>query len=171
MKDKKLVGLPPIISEEPKVLIVGSMPSSLSLKSQEYYGNPRNHFWDILFELFTKKPINDYQEKISFIKQNHLILWDVIGSCYREGSLDSNITMEEPNDITGLLEKNPTIRAIACNGTKSFQILKRNGYVSKEHDITVLKLPSTSPIPGKYTKSFSGKVKAWSQIMDYLDDA
>ncbi|WP_404451581.1 DNA-deoxyinosine glycosylase [Virgibacillus necropolis] len=165
----KIIGLAPIIPTNPKILIVGSMPSVISLRNQEYYGNPRNHFWDILFELFSQNPLTDYQAKINFIKQNHLALWDVIGSCYRQGSLDAKITEEEPNDIVGLLEKHPTIRLIACNGTKSFQTLRKNVDLTMMADIAVIKLPSTSPIPGRYTKSFQGKVSEWRQVLDYLD--
>lgn len=164
----KLIGLDPIIEEDPKVLIVGSMPSALSLKNQQYYGNPRNHFWNILFDLFDQKASTDYQTKIQLVKQNHLALWDVIGACYREGSLDSSIKEEEPNDIPGLLDKHPTIRLIACNGTKSFQTLKRNIGLDKFNHVDVVKLPSTSPIPGRYTKSFAGKVEEWRRILDYL---
>lgn len=144
------------------------MPSVISLKNQQYYGNPRNHFWDILVELFSQKTSADYQVKIQLVKQNHLALWDVIGACYREGSLDSNITEEEPNDIPKLLERHPTIRLIACNGTKSFQTLKKNVDLTKLNNVDVIKLPSTSPIPGKYTKTFAGKVEEWKQILDYL---
>ena len=164
----KLIGLDPIIADDPRVLIVGSMPSVLSLKSQQYYGNTRNHFWDILFELFNQKTLNNYQAKIAIVKQNHLALWDVIGACYRAGSLDSSITEEEPNDISGLLEKHPTIRLIACNGTKSFQTLNRTMNLEKFNNVDIIKLPSTSPIPGRYTKNFAGKVEEWKQILNYL---
>lgn len=164
----KLIGLDPIIAADPRVLIVGSMPSVISLKNQQYYGNPRNHFWDILCELFKQKFSPDYQAKIQLVKQNHLVLWDVIGACYREGSLDGNIKEEEPNDIPGLLEKYPTIRLIACNGTKSYQTLKKNINWDILNNVDVLKLPSTSPIPGRYTKSFVGKVEEWEQITKYL---
>lgn len=166
--DTKLIGLDPIIPDEPMVMILGSMPSVMSLENQEYYGNPRNHFWNILFEIFSRKPIFDYQKKIEFIKEKHIILWDVIGACYRKGSLDSAIIMEEPNDIGGVLENYPSVRLIACNGTKSFQTLKRNMDLNKMTSIKVIKLPSTSPIPGKYTKSFAGKVEEWKQIVKYL---
>lgn len=165
----KLIGLAPIIPTDPKVLIVGSMPSVISLTNQEYYGNPRNHFWDIFSELFDQKPLADYQAKINLIKQNHLALWDVIGACYRKGSLDSKITDEEPNNIVGMLESYPSIRLIACNGTKSYQTLKKNVDLSNLVDVDVIRLPSTSPIPGKYNKSFDGKVEEWRQILKYLE--
>ncbi|ASK60946.1 DNA-deoxyinosine glycosylase [Virgibacillus phasianinus] len=166
----KLTGLDPIISDDPKVLIAGSMPSEISLTNQEYYGNPRNHFWDILFELFNQETIADYQRKIEFIKQHHLVLWDVIGACHRVGSLDSKITEEEPNDILNLLDNYASIRLIACNGTKSFQTLNKNFDLEKLSNVDVLKLPSTSPIPGRYTKNFAGKVEEWKRILTYLPE-
>ena len=53
---KKLISFEPILPNKPKVLILGSMPSKLSFEKQQYYGNPRNHFWPILFELFNGFP-------------------------------------------------------------------------------------------------------------------
>ena len=43
--------LPPVVDEQTKVLIVGSMPGVQSLEKQQYYGNPRNHFWGIIGEI------------------------------------------------------------------------------------------------------------------------
>jgi len=165
---KKLISFDPVLSEKPSVLILGSMPSKLSFEKQQYYGNPRNHFWPILFELFQQDPLKNYEDKINFAKQHGIALWDTIGSCYREGSLDMNIVEEEPNDILGLLKRYPTIKLIACNGTKSFQTFRKNISLDSELGIHVIKLPSSSPIPGKYTKSFVGKVQEWKQILEYL---
>ncbi|MBY7142964.1 DNA-deoxyinosine glycosylase [Virgibacillus sp. NKC19-3] len=165
--DEKINAFPPVVPKNPKVLILGSIPGGMSLEKQEYYGNPRNHFWDILYELFDQEPLREYNEKIAFVKKHGIALWDSIGRCYREGSLDTNILEEEPNDIIGLLKAHPTITLIACNGGKSYQTFKRNFPVDELEGIEVLKMPSTSPIPGKYTKSFEGKVEAWSQILPF----
>ncbi len=40
-------GLPIIIAEGAKVLILGSMPGNVSLAKGEYYGNRNNHFWSV----------------------------------------------------------------------------------------------------------------------------
>lgn len=165
---KKINSFLPVLPQVPKVLILGSMPSVQSLEKQQYYGNPRNHFWPIMFELFKQPPLESYDDKITFIKQKGIALWDTIGSGEREGSLDANIKHEQPNDIVGLLKKNPTIGVIACNGTKSYQTFKT--YIQR-HDrlnVDVLKLPSTSPIPGRYNKTFPEKVEAWKKIKAYL---
>ncbi|WP_010650239.1 DNA-deoxyinosine glycosylase [Oceanobacillus massiliensis] len=166
--DEKLKSFPPVLPDVPKVLILGSMPGGMSLAKNEYYGNPRNHFWMILFELFQEDPIEDYDEKIKFIKRQGIALWDSIGSCYRKGSLDASIKEEEPNDIMGLLQAYPSIQLIACNGTKSYQTFKKNFPLDQLAKAEVAKLPSTSPIPGRYTKTFEGKVEEWSKILQYL---
>lgn len=165
---KRLNSFPPIIPKEPKVLILGSMPGKISLEKGEYYGNARNHFWPILFKLFKVEPIEEYEKKVAFVKERGIALWDSIGSCYREGSLDSNIMDENPNDIIGLLDKYPTIRLIACNGTKSYTTFKKNFNSEDLGAIRIIKLPSTSPIPGRYTKSFEGKVVSWSEILNHI---
>lgn len=41
-------GLMPLICSEPRILILGSLPSDMSIASQEYYGNPRNLFWRVI---------------------------------------------------------------------------------------------------------------------------
>ncbi|MFC4559078.1 hypothetical protein ACFO3D_12840 [Virgibacillus kekensis] len=37
---EKLTSFDPVLSEEPNVLILGSMPGGMSLEKGEYYGNP-----------------------------------------------------------------------------------------------------------------------------------
>ena len=41
-------GLPAVCGDSPRVLILGSFPSEMSLARQEYYGNPQNKFWRIM---------------------------------------------------------------------------------------------------------------------------
>src|SRR5258708_18680993 len=44
-----LHGLPPIIDDDARVLILGNMPSVMSLGAREYYANPRNAFWKLSY--------------------------------------------------------------------------------------------------------------------------
>ncbi|WP_077297088.1 DNA-deoxyinosine glycosylase [Virgibacillus pantothenticus] len=165
----KLTSFQPVLPKTPRVLILGSMPGKKSLEKQEYYGNPRNQFWSILFTLFQEQVITNYMQKLHFCKKHGIALWDTVGSCYREGSLDANIKDETPNDIPALIEAYPSIKLIACNGGKSYQML--NKYFRSEllASVDIVKLPSTSPIPGRYTKSFTEKVEEWKVILDYID--
>lgn len=166
--EQRIVGLPPVITQESKVLILGSMPSVLSLESNEYYGNPRNHFWKIIFSLFNEDPLENSEGKIAFLEKKHIALWDTIGSCYREGSLDSNIRDEEPNDLPGLIQKYPSIQLIACNGTKSFNTLKKYYSLDSLSFKPVIKLSSSSPVPGRYNKTLQEKIGEWKEILNYL---
>src|SRR5699024_2270506 len=162
---EKLVSFEPVLPETPKALILGSMPGGVSLRKKEYDGNPRNHFWQIIYGLFNKEMDRQYEDKIAFIKNHHIALWDIIGRCYREGSLDENIVDEQPDEMNGWRNEHPSIRLIACNGSKSYDTFRR---YFKPNQANVIKLPSTSPIPGRYTKSFNEKFEEWKQILDYL---
>ena len=77
-----LIGFAPIIADEPRVLILGSMPSVTSLEKQEYYGYRHNRFWKIMSACFDM-PIETYAQKQKIICSHHLILWDVIHACER----------------------------------------------------------------------------------------
>ena len=41
-------GLEPLVCNEPKILILGSLPGDISIESQEYYANHKNFFWRII---------------------------------------------------------------------------------------------------------------------------
>lgn len=167
--NNQISGLPPVLPVDPKVLILGSMPGVQSLEGQQYYMNPRNHFWPILFKIFNQNELTEYEQKINWIKSKQVALWDTIQSCIRKGSLDSTIKDYVPNDIEKLLDENNTIKCVLCNGTKAYDILLKNINLVKFKHVHILKMPSTSPIPGRYTKSFIDKVEAWSVIADYID--
>jgi hypoxanthine-DNA glycosylase len=153
----------PLIWEDSKVLILGSVPGVKSLEMQEYYANPQNKFWRILFDLFQEDFSTDYSEKLKFLEKNHLALWDVIDTCERNGSLDSKIINEESNDIQKLLTDFPNIKTIFCNGQKSFKNLQK--ILNKDHKIPRFALPSTSPA---YTISYENKLMEWSVLKSQL---
>ena len=74
-----------IISEQPKTLILGSLPGDLSLEVNQYYGHPRNRFWKMMFEIFETEFSEDYEIRKQLILQNKLALWDVAHSAERKG--------------------------------------------------------------------------------------
>ncbi|UOQ84739.1 DNA-deoxyinosine glycosylase [Gracilibacillus salinarum] len=165
MANQKIYSLEPIIDQQASVLILGSIPGKQSLKKQQYYGNLRNHFWPILFEIYQQEWMETYQEKVSFLHDKGIALWDVIGACYREGSLDSSITDADPNQLEELLDTYPTIKRIGCNGTKSYQTFRKHfAHLMAKYEVRML--PSTSPIPGRYNKSFEEKVEIWKGIFE-----
>lgn len=135
-----LEGFSPIISKEPRILILGSMPSVTSLDKQEYYAFKHNRFWKILSTVY-QMPMTTYEEKKNIIYTQHLILWDVIKTCEREGSLDSNIKHEQVNPIDELIQIYPTIQKVLCNGKKSYQLYQKH---FSHLPIECISLPSTS---------------------------
>ena len=156
--------LPPIIDEKTRILVVGSMPGKQSLNKRQYYGNPRNHFWSIMGQLFETEVPEDYDQKIEWLLSKKIGLWDSIQSCERQGSLDATIKNETPNDFESLFNQFPQIQLVLFNGGKSFDVFKKHVGLSLLHGRAYEKMPSTSPIPGKNIKSFDEKVDAWRVI-------
>lgn len=159
----RIFSFPPIIDNHSKILILGSIPGVKSLEKQQYYGHPQNKFWKIIFELMNEDFTDEYSERINVLKRHHIALWDVIDSCERKGSLDSEIRNEEANQVGKLLQEYPNIRAIFCNGGKSYKNLQK--IVGKDFEIPVFLLPSTSPL---HTVSFEKKLEEWMKITTYL---
>ena len=159
----RISSFPPIVSEDSEILILGSVPGIKSLEMQEYYAHPQNKFWRILFELFQEDFTADYAEKIELLKKNKIAVWDVIDSCDRKGSLDSEIKNEAHHDILQLLQDFPSIKVIFCNGQKSFKTLRK--ILLDDLKIPILVLPSTSPA---YTIPYQKKLKDWSVLKSFL---
>ncbi len=136
-----LHGFDPIIAKSPKAMILGSMPSVVSLEKHEYYGYRHNRFWKIMAAYFQVE-LTNYKQKQQLILDHSLILWDVIASCEREGSLDSAIRHVSVNDIAALTQTYPKIKRILCNGKKSWELYQR--YFGKRIDVSCICLPSTS---------------------------
>ncbi|MCU7617148.1 DNA-deoxyinosine glycosylase [Chryseobacterium sp. PBS4-4] len=159
----RISSFPPIINNTSKIIILGSIPGVKSLEKQQYYGHPQNKFWKIIFELFHEEFTDDYDQRIAVLKKNHVALWDVIDSCERKGSLDSEIKNEEANQIAELLEEYPNIKAIFCNGGKSYKNLQK--LLGKNFRIPIYLLPSTSPL---HTISFKRKFEDWKKILEFI---
>lgn len=153
----------PIEPTEPKVLILGTMPSKKSLELNQYYGHPGNQFWRILFDLFHVESSSDYQLRIDLAIKNQIAIWDVLKACERETSADSDILLEEPNDFKGFFSKHKTIRAVFFNGKAAANYFKNDfGAINIPH----FTLPSTSPANTWFT--FDEKLKEWSEIKNWL---
>ncbi|MDD2821275.1 MAG: DNA-deoxyinosine glycosylase [Flavobacterium sp.] len=149
---------PAFIDSNTKILILGTMPGIASLTKQEYYGNPRNHFWRIMYTLFDTLPVSDsFEEKIQLLQKNKIGLWDVLENCERKGSLDIYIKNHKENDFEMLFKQYPTIHTIVFNGKESHKyFIKKFGEIE---GITYYVMPSTSPAN---TMSFENKLKIWS---------
>lgn len=142
----------PAITVHSEILILGSMPGVKSLEEQQYYAHPQNRFWKILALLCNCEDLSnlEYDKKIQILLENRFALWDVIKFCNREGSLDTNIQDEIPNEIPELLAKYPNIKTICLNGNKAYSAFKKY-YPELLKQYKCCKLPSTSPANAKFS--------------------
>lgn len=152
----------PIIDKNAKMIILGSLPGAISLDKQEYYANPRNQFWEIVFSVFEQPIPRDYGEKCKFLLEHEIALWDLVEFADREGSLDSAIKNETPNNLEKLLCDYPNIELLIFNGTKAEQMFKK---YFKTIDKKMIRVPSSSPMNGKNVKSLDEKKEEWGYAL------
>ena len=156
-------GIDPVYDQNSEILILGSFPSVKSREACFFYGHPRNRFWPVLAALRREPLPASTKEKRNFLLRNHIAVWDVIESCERKGSLDTEIKDEIDNNILELIENHPNIKTIFCNGQKSYKNLLK--ILGKNFKIPIVVLPSTSPL---HTVKFEEKLESWKVIKDFL---
>lgn len=154
----------PMVDADCRVLILGSMPSVRSLERQQYYGHKLNYFWPMMFTIFEEPASEDYTVKQELLLRRHIALWDVLQSCEREGSLDSNIVNERPNDFPAFFAQYPALHTIFFNGGKAYQSFKKH-YPQLLLEKTFFQMPSTSPA---HTMKREEKLAKWQTILTVL---
>jgi len=154
----------PIVDEDARVLILGSVPGKVSLARGQYYAHPQNKFWYLIFSVFGQIPDKGYKEKVEFLKSQKIGLWDVIKECERSGSSDAEITHPLMNEVHTLLNENPNIKYVVFNGQKSEQLFNRYLKNSLEREISFFRLPSSSPANASINPD--KKLEAWRLIKD-----
>ena len=158
MASELLHGLPPIIGDKPTTLILGNMPSVMSLAAQHYYANPRNAFWRIAGEIFGFDAAAPYELRTAALTANGIAVWDVLRSCRRVGSLDSAVEPDSmvANDFGQFFESQPHITRVFFNGAAAEKNFSRLVRVSP--DLAYRRLPSTSPAQ---TMRYADKLGVW----------
>lgn len=157
----------PIVDQNARVLILGSMPGQVSLSANQYYAHRQNAFWRIMGDLLQFDPaVVSYEAKKSALKSARIALWDVLQSCRRQGSLDANIEAQSQtvNDFQSFFKTYPQIHYVFFNGGKAESCFKR--YVLRDNDLNCLqlfRLPSTSPAHA--TLTFVHKRDRWHQML------
>jgi TDG/mug DNA glycosylase family protein len=154
----RIHGFPPIATARARILILGSMPGEASLRAYEYYAHPQNLFWKVVGEVLgyqggigtqgaglREAP---YAGKLRVLDSAGIALWDVLASCHRKGSLDSDIdpSSRVANDFAGFFAEHDRIVRVLFNGATAEACFRRHVASSLgEHAIHFVKLPSTSP--------------------------
>lgn len=153
----------PVVNEETTTLIIGTMPGIASLKAQEYYGNKRNIFWTLVFDILGERNTDaKYSERLNVLLKHQIGLWDSLAACEREGSLDSNIRKEIPNDFPALFRQYPSINRLLFNGQSSFRFFVRSYGAPKEMEYYIL--PSSSP--ANAMKNYAEKRLLWQEALN-----
>ena len=129
---------------------------------------PGTNFGRSSLNFLRHKSGQDYEEKVSFIKSKKIAVWDVIGHCYREGSLDANIREEKVNNFSALFKAYPEIEIVLFNGGKAYETYKKWIGFGILPNLVFHKLTSSSPAN---TKKYEEKLREWSVIVDLLKNS
>jgi hypoxanthine-DNA glycosylase len=160
MSEPMREGLPAVIGDDARVLLLGSFPSERSLVASEYYANRRNQFWPLLATLFGFDADLPYEQRIDVVTSHGVALWDVVHSCRRAGSMDAKIDRKSLviNDFEPLFAEHRGIQRIFVNGLTALELFERH----VETTLPVVRLPSSS---GALPMSFADKLTRWREVL------
>jgi len=161
-------GLAPVVDENSRVLILGTLPGDESIRQQQYYADPSNRFWAPLVGAFSAPLGSSYPERLSFLGTRRVALWDVLESAERAGSKDSAIANPKPNDFEDLFAEFPCLLRVGFNGTKAEALwikhIRPNTAVP--HKLLATKvLPSSSGTPGRHVLPDDEKMVRWAGFL------
>lgn len=162
----------PLLANNARSLILGSMPGEKSLQMNQYYAHPQNSFWYILGRLFGFDPEDSYEHRVKRITDLGICVWDVLESCLRDGSLDSAIKTSSvvSNNFELLFSTHTNIKTVFFNGAKAEQLYRKlvlPVIEGKVTEVQYIRLPSTSPAHAAMSKK--QKLKQWRIIKDKLE--
>jgi hypoxanthine-DNA glycosylase len=155
----------PLCRPSATVLILGSMPGAASLKAQQYYAHPRNHFWPIMARLCGFDATAPYAARVEALTRCGIAVWDVLQSCVRPGSLDSSIEAGSrvPNDFASFFQAHAGIHLVCFNGVEAQKSYDRHVLPGLAiPGVRYVRLPSTSPA---HAVAFDHKLAAWRSAL------
>ena len=159
-RTRALTGFAPVIDARVTTLILGSFPSEASLAAGQYYAHPRNQFWTLLARILDEPLVEmSYAERMACVLRHRIGIWDVLGACRREGSLDAAIRDGAPNDFSRLHRLAPRLATVVFNGAAAGRfapLFARGGF-------EVHVLPSSSPAHA--ARSLEQKLALWRRVL------
>jgi len=155
-----LTGLAPVLDSNVRILILGSFPGAQSLAAAQYYAHPRNQFWRLVSALVNEDlAALPYAARLPRLLAHGVGLWDVLGACEREGSLDSAIRKPAANDFERLHLLCPELKTVGFNGQASGKFAPQ--FAAAGYRTVVL--PSSSP--AHMAMSFEQKLQVWRELV------
>lgn len=158
---------PPVVDEQTRVLVLGSLPGEASLAQQQYYAHKQNKFWKLVGDVIERDLAGmAYPDRLATLLEHRIGLWDVVAEARRIGSLDSSIRNHASNDLVALVETLPALVAIAFNGGTAEKIGMR-ALGEKAGRFRLVRLPSSSPAYAAVP--YAGKLAAWQELRRFLE--
>ena len=155
--------LKPIYNEFSKILILGSMPSTISRENNFYYAHKTNRFWKILSILFNTN-LKTNTDKENFLLNNNIAIFDMIEECDITGSSDSSVKNIKVNNLIPII-KNSNIKYIFCTGKLSYNLYQK---YYKDLNLECFYLPSPSSANATY--SLERLLNEYKIIKEKLDN-
>jgi hypoxanthine-DNA glycosylase len=161
-------GFPEVADVNARVLILGTLPGTESLRRGEYYAKTQNSFWRIMDALVGAGLEKPYAERLRQLKTHGIALWDVCASAERVGSLDARINFPTiiANDFRTFFANHPHISLICFNGQPAERLFLRtvlSTLLLPCADIRCETLPSTSPAHARMR--FEEKLAIWKAVL------
>jgi len=163
LRRKRIRSFAPIADRRARILILGSMPGVESLARGRYYAHRHNSFWPIMAALFDLDPAAPYEARVRALRARRVAVWDVLHSCVRDGSLDTSIEAEIPNDFGAFFGTHRAITHVFFNGAKAEACYRRHVGPEVRRPMRYARLPSTSPAHASL--STARKLSAWRAIL------
>lgn len=165
----RIHSFPPLSDDRAERLVLGSMPGKASLLAQQYYAHPRNAFWPIMESLFGIARTLPYAQRCTRLVARRVAVWDVLKTCTRSSSLDSDIDPSTivANDFVSFFVDHPGLQAIYFNGAMAENTFRRHVLPllpPAAAQVPMTRLPSTSPANAAY--SLQQKLESWRVIAD-----
>jgi len=158
----------PLAAPDATCLLLGSMPGKASLAAQQYYAHPRNAFWPLLTQLLALPTALAYADRCKALLHHRIAVWDVLHTCTRASSLDSDIDTNSivPNDFAEFFAAHPAIHTVFFNGVAAATIYRRHVLPTLPESSAALpriQLPSTSPAHAAL--DFGQKLALWTPLV------
>lgn len=152
---------PPVAGKGIKVLILGTLPGDLSLRTGEYFAHPGNRFWKIISAITGEPLPREYPEKLKILHRHSIGVWNVLQQAERKGSLDHAIRNETPNDLSAFISAHKELEVIGFDGLKPAAFYDK--YFERRKDLRYLTLPGCSAANARYDlEALCGK---WEELL------
>lgn len=156
---KRVFGLSPMIRQDSVVLILGTMPGTVSLRKQMYYADPSNKFWDILFEACGEKFDKTDKAKEMLLERYRIAIWDILKSAIRETANDKDIKCGKPNNLPQYLNEYTNIRLLLFHSNDTYKYFRK---FYKNTTIPYIRISSPS---GNNRITIREKVSEWKAAL------